>query len=128
MIKKLILFFLVAIFLCLSGCATMQTHETQDMLNSRMNEMTYEEALQRFGVPSQCAEAGATKVCTWIYGEGGSVTYTPPAPMHTNNPYALDFSSLTPTTSVTVPIQRPTARLTFTNDVLTYWQLTGNWK
>ena len=60
MMNKSILYLLVAIFLCFSGCAT--AHKTQDMLNSRMNQMSYEEALQRFGPPSQCAESGATRV------------------------------------------------------------------
>jgi hypothetical protein len=108
MMKKSIFYLFVAIFLCLNGCAT--THETQDMLNSRMNEMSYEEALQRFGPPSQCAEAGKTRVCTWIYGEGGTVI------MPVGN------------VAMTLPVQRPSARLTFTNDVLTWWQLSGNWK
>ncbi len=40
--KKSILCCLIAIFLCLSGCATTKT---QDMLNSRMHKMNYEEAL-----------------------------------------------------------------------------------
>lgn len=112
--KKSILYLLVAIFLCLSGCATthktQETHKTQDMLNSRMNKMSYEEALQRFGPPSQCAESGSTRVCTWIYGEGGTVI------MPVGN------------MAMAVPVQRPSARLTFTNDVLTYWQLSGNWE
>ena len=89
------------------GCATA---ETQGMLNSRMGQMTYEEALQRFGAPSQCADAGATKTCTWIYGSGGAV-YVP-----VGNVVAA------------VPTQAPTARLTFTNDRLSYWQLWGNWR
>ena len=113
MINKLILYLLVAIVLCLSGCATThktQEHKTQDMLNSRMNKMSYEEALQRFGPPSQCAESGSTRVCVWIYGEGGTVI------MPVGN------------MAVAVPVQRPSARLTFTNDVLTYWQLSGNWE
>jgi hypothetical protein len=105
--KKLIFYLFVMIFLCLSGCATTKT---QDMLNSRMHKMNYEEALQRFGPPSQCAEAGSTKVCIWIYGEGGTVIM-PVGKM-----------------LMTVPVERPSARLTFINDVLTYWQLSGNWE
>lgn len=89
--KKSIFYLFVAIFLCLSGCAT--TQKTQDMLNSRMNRMSYEEALQRFGPPSQCAESGQTKVCTWIYGEGGTVI------MPVGN------------MAMAVPVQRPSVRL-----------------
>ena len=43
--KKTILLLVVTVFLSLGGCTT--THKTQDMLNSRMYKMTYEEALQR---------------------------------------------------------------------------------
>ncbi len=106
--NKPLLYFLVgASFLCLSACATTQT---QDMLNSRMYKMTYEEALQRFGPPSQCAEAGKTRVCNWIYGSGGTII------MPVGN------------MAMAVPVQAPSARLTFTDDVLTYWQLSGNWR
>lgn len=73
--------------------------------------MNYEEALERFGPPSRCAESGSTKVCTWIYGEGGGTLYMPMG----NSVVAL-------------PAQRPSVRLTFKNDVLTYWQLNGNWE
>jgi len=106
--KKPILLLVVTVFLSLSGCAA--THKTQDMLNLRMYKMTYEEALQRFGPPSQCAESGSTRVCNWIYGGGGTVI------MPVGN------------MAMAVPVQGPSARLTFTNGVLTYWQLTGNWE
>ena len=107
MMEKSMLYLLVVVFLCLSGCA----HKTQDMLNSRLNIMSYEEALQRFGPPSQCAESGSTKVCTWIYGEGGGTVFMPVG----NSVMAL-------------PARRPSARLTFINDVLKSWQLSGNWE
>lgn len=86
------------------------SNKTQQMLDSRMGLMNYEEALQRFGPPTQCAEAGNTKTCTWIYGSGGTV-FMPVG----RNVFAL-------------PTNPPSARLTFTNNVLTYWQLTGNWE
>jgi hypothetical protein len=105
--KNSTLYLLIAIFLCLSGCATAKT---QDMLNSRMYQMNYEEALQRFGPPSQCAESGSTRVCVWNYGGGGTVV------MPVGN------------MAMAVPVQGPSARLTFTNGVLTYWQLSGNWE
>src|SRR5262244_871875 len=92
--------------LVIVGCATKATTETQDMLNSRMGVMTYEEALQKFGPPTQCAEAGATKTCTWVYGSGGTVF----APIGQ--------------ASVAIPTPPPSARLTFTNGVLSNWQLT----
>jgi hypothetical protein len=98
---------LVVSVACISACAT---NKTQQMLNSRMQLMNYEEALQRFGPPTQCAEAGSTKTCTWIYGSGGTV-FMPVG----RNVFAL-------------PTDAPSARLTFTNNVLTYWQLTGNWE
>jgi hypothetical protein len=105
--KKSFFYLLVAIFLCLSGCATT---ETQDMLNSRMYKMSYEEALQKFGPPSQCAESGSTRVCSWNYGGGGAVI------MPVGN------------MAMAVPVRGPSARLTFTDDVLTNWQLSGKWK
>ena len=89
------------------GCATTQT---QDMLDSRLGLMTYEEALQRFGPPTQCAEASSTKTCVWVYGSGGTVF----APVGQN--------------VVAIPTQAPTARLTFTNGLLSNWQLTGRWR
>lgn len=98
---------LLSFSLGFSGCAT---HETTDMLNSRMGLMNYEEALQRFGPPTQCAEAGSTKTCTWVYGQGGTV-------------FAPLGSSI-----VAIPTEAPTARLTFTNNRLSWWQLTGNWR
>ena len=75
-----------------------------------MGYMNYEEALQRFGPPTQCAEAGNTKTCTWIYGSGGAI-YTP---------LGSGFMA--------IPTPAPSARLTFTNGVLSYWQLTGKWE
>lgn len=93
--------------LSFAGCAT---HETRDMLNSRIGSMNYEEALQRFGAPTRCAEAGSTKTCTWIYGSGGVV-------------YAPVGNAI-----VGIPTNAPGARLTFTNGVLSSWRLTGKWK
>ena len=104
--RVFILFYLLQLLVIL-GCAT---DKTQQMLNSRMHLMNYEEALQRFGPPSQCADAGSTKVCTWVYGSGGAVYM----PLGRN--------------LVALPTHAPSARLTFTNDRLTYWQLTGNWE
>lgn len=97
----------LALGITLSGCAT---HETADMLNSRMGRMNYEEALQRFGPPTQCAEAGRTKTCTWVYSPSGTV-------------YAPMGNSV-----VAIPTHATTARLTFTNESLSNWYLTGNWR
>lgn len=108
MMKKSIHYLLGVIFLCLGGCVA--THKTQDMLTLRMNKMSYEEALQRFGPPSQCAESGSTRVCTWIQGKGDTAF--------------LPLGGMV----VAVPKQGPSVRLTFTNDVLTNWQLLGNWE
>ena len=107
--KKFVLLIVILAILVVSilACAA---NKTQQMLNSRMGYMNYEEALQRFGPPTQCAEAGSTKTCTWIYGSGGTV-FMPVG----RNVFAL-------------PTNAPSARLTFTNNVLSYWQLTGNWK
>ena len=98
---------LLIVTVALIGCAT---HKTVDMLNSRMHVMTYEEALQRFGPPAQCAESGSTKVCTWSYGSGGAML------MPVGN------------MMVAAPMPGPSARLTFTNGVMTWWQLSGNWE
>ena len=101
--KTLSLILAILVSFVLVSCAT---NKTQKMLNSRMGLMTYEESLQRFGPPSQCAEAGSTITCTWIYGSGGTV-FMPIG----SNVFAL-------------PTSAPSARLTFTNGVLTYWQYT----
>ena len=105
--KKTKVCLVVLFVLFLSSCATCKTCE---MLNSRLGQMTYEEALQRFGPPAQCAESGETKTCTWVHGTGGAV-FMP-----------MGYSVFA------VPIEPPSARLTFTNGVLSYWYLTGNWK
>lgn len=96
------------ITLIATGCAT---HETEDMLNSRLGHMNYEESIQRFGPPTQCAVAGVTKTCTWVYDAGGGGMLMP---LGRN--------------VVAIPARNPTARLTFTNGILSYWQLTGNWE
>lgn len=75
-----------------------------------MGLMNYEEAIQRFGPPTQCAEEGKTKTCTWVYGSGGMVF----APVGSN--------------VLAVPTQAPSARLTFSNGILSYWDLRGNWE
>jgi hypothetical protein len=106
--KVTLVVFLLALLLI--GCATTATTQTQDMLNARSGLMTFEEALQRFGPPTQCAEAGSTKTCTWVHKPGRTI-YAPIG----------DFV-------LAVPTQARTARLTFTNGVLSQWQLTGRWK
>jgi len=100
--------FLAIILLSLNGgCAT---HRTADMLKSRLNQMDYEEALQNFGQPTQCAESGSTRECTWVRGEGEMVSMP-----------AGD-------TTYVVPVEPHTAHLTFHNGVLTEWQLSGDWE
>lgn len=95
----------VTITVTITGCVT---SKTADMLNSRMGLMNYEEAILRFGPPTQCAEEGKTKTCAWIYGSGGMV-FAPIA----GNEWAI-------------PTQAPSTRLTFSNAVLSYWELRGN--
>jgi hypothetical protein len=97
----------VAITVMITGCAT---SKTVDMLNSRMGLVNYEEAIQRFGPPTQCAEERKTKTCTWVYGSGGMVFA----------PIAGNVSA--------IPIEAPSARLTFSNGILSYWELRGNWE
>jgi len=97
----------LALILLSTGCATTQT---QDMLNDRLGLMTFEEALQSFGPPTQCADAGSTKACLWVYESGGTI-------------FAPVGQAI-----VAIPTRPPTARLTFTNGVLSQWQLTGRWK
>jgi len=104
--RKIIIIFCLFGIISAIACA----HKTQDMLNSRLGKMTYEEALQRFGPPTQCAEAGSTKVCKWVYGPGGTVIM-PVGEM-----------------LMAIPTHAPTAQLTFISGVLTYWKLTGKWE
>ena len=105
--RFLIVLVMLVITFLIWGCAT---SKTANMLNSRMGLMDYEEAIQRFGPPTQCAEEGRTKTCIWIYGSGGMV-YAPIG----RNVWAI-------------PTQAPSARLTFVNGVLSYWELSGNWE
>lgn len=102
-----VIFIFILLISVITSCAY---HKTQDMLDSRLGKMNYEEALQRFGPPTKCAEAGSTQVCTWVYGSGGMV-YAPIGNM-----------------MVAMPTDAPTAQLTFNRDVLTAWRLTGNWE
>lgn len=99
--------FLLVLLLFISGCAA---NKTQNMLNSRMGKMNYEEAIERFGPPTRCAEAGITKSCSWIYGSDGSVIM----------PIGR--------TMVAAPSQESSIRLNFKNNLLSYWELNGNWE
>ena len=78
MIKAIVFVLLMSLASMHISCGTNKTQsKTQQMLNSRVALMNYEEALQRFGPPTQCAEAGNTKTCTWIYGSGGTSILCP---------------------------------------------------
>ena len=90
----------LGLILALVGCAS----KTQTMLNNRINHMSYEEAIQRFGPPTQCADAGATRVCRWMDGGGGSVQI----PLYGN--------------VWNMPIRGHDLQLTFVNDRLTHWR------
>jgi hypothetical protein len=80
------------------------------MLNARMGYMTYEEAIFRFGPPTQCADAGSTKTCTWVADQGATVI-APVGGM-----------------LLAIPQEPTTARLTFKDGKLVNWQLTGEWE
>lgn len=105
LISLIFVFFLIFL---ITSCAT--GRQTGKMLNDRLGRMTFEEALQRFGPPSNCAEAGATRTCIWVYGRGGTI-FVPAGNL-----------------MVAAPIGPPTARLTFTNNRLSNWRLTGKWE
>ncbi len=100
--KLLLGLFLV---LCLTACAS----KTNDLLKSRVGQMNFEEAIQRFGPPTQCAEAGVTKACLWVYGQGG-VSYVP---------LGRSF--------IPVSIEPPTLRLIFINGILSTYEMKGDW-
>lgn len=93
------------LLLCLSACAS----KTTDLLKSRVGQMNFEEAIQRFGPPTQCAEAGVTKACLWVYDPGG-VSYVP---------MGRSF--------IPVPIEPPTLRLIFINGILSTYEVRGGW-
>jgi len=99
---------LVLVGIAVVRCASQA--QTAQMLDSRLGEMTYEEAIQRFGPPTQCADAGRTRTCTWVQGRGGTVL------MPVGN------------TLMAMPTSAPVATLTFVDGVLWQWQLRGNWK
>jgi hypothetical protein len=101
-LKVFLLLFLSVIF---TACAS----KTAALLQSRVGQMNYEEALQRFGPPVRCAEEGATKTCLWTYGTVG----------YTYAPVGRHF--------VLVPTEPPSLRLTFINGLLSTWELRGSW-
>jgi hypothetical protein len=111
MIKiKLTFYILIAISLFLTGCATGPSKASKD-LNLWLGNMNYEGAIQRLGPPSKCADAGSTKVCTWIYGEQGVTAYMPVGDM-----------------VMAVPIDRRSVTINFSNDKVVKWNLIGDWE
>ena len=72
--------------------------------------MDFEEASQRFGPPTRCAEAGVTKSCLWVYGSF-DIMYAP---------VGRHF--------VPVPTDPPSVRLPFINGILSSWELRGSWE
>ncbi|MEW6186531.1 MAG: hypothetical protein AB1585_12425 [Thermodesulfobacteriota bacterium] len=99
-------FFIILLLFVFSACAS----KTVDLLNSRIGQMNFEEAIQRFGPPTRCAEEGATKACIWVYG---TVSYL-------YAPVGRHF--------VPIPTEPPSVRLTFVNGVLASWELRGGWE
>lgn len=95
----------IVLLFSLSACNT----KTMDLLKNRVGQMDFEEAIQQFGPPTRCAEAGITKACLWVYGSGGIV-------------YAPVGRSWVP-----IPTDPPSLRLTFTNGYMSQWELKGNW-
>ena len=114
--------------LSLTACASMRSTpagttpigQTAAMLNDRMGLMNYDEALQRFRIPTRCADGEATKVCSWVY---------PPGPL---SPIEAAAAARNPELAPTIIVQHqqtaPSAILTFTNRVLSNWALNGNWR
>jgi len=84
---------------------------TAVMLDSRVGQMTYEEAVQNFGPPTECTDLGKTKKCTWI-----------------NWPGQFRYQQSTGVVQTGVAGDPPVAMLTFTKGVLTEWTLSGKWK
>ncbi|MBI4765304.1 MAG: hypothetical protein HY787_11950 [Deltaproteobacteria bacterium] len=98
--------FLILLLLNFSACAS----KTMDLLKSRTGQMNFEEAIQRFGPPARCAEAGTTKSCLWVMGSF-DITYVP---------VGRHF--------VPVPTDPPSLRLTFINGIMSQWELRGFWE
>jgi len=98
-----------------TGCARLsrgwlgrtESLTTREMLQSRQGKMNFEEALQVFGPRTNCAEAGQTKTCTWIYGPGGTL-------------YVAAGNTL-----ASIPQSAPRIQLAFTRDLLVNWWVTG---
>ena len=111
MIKiKLKFYMFIAISLFLTGCATGPSRAVRT-LNSWVGNMNYEGAIQKLDPPSKCADAGSTKVCTWIYKGSGVTAYIPVGDMVIAGP--IDNGR-----SVTI---------TFSNDKVVDWHLSGEW-
>lgn len=92
---------------------------TAQKLDAQLGIMTFEVALQWFGPPANCAEAGATKTCIWADGPDGVVSST------FGSRYGYNLYGQT--TSARVQ-EGPRAQLAFTNDRLVNWKLTGRWQ
>jgi hypothetical protein len=118
--------FVVASITLLTGCAGLKKFlnpygppkacgeggycSTADLLRRGEGSMTFEDSIQMFGPPSNCADAGQTKACRWSYDSGGMVMST--------------FGNV----AVAQPIGGRNAQLTFISDKLKAWQLQGDWK
>lgn len=102
-----------AVILCVFGAfvfGACASSNTANFLDTNVGKMTYEEAVQHFGQPFECTDSGHMKRCTWINWRGRR---------HQPN---MGFVQMA------VGDDPPVAVLTFKNDVLSDWHLSGKWK
>ena len=103
-------FFLIGTItiLSMSACAT---GRTERFLDSQLGKMTYNEALQCFGKPTECRKDGDTTRCNWVYWQCGGKFFRSGGAMRK-----------------TYRAEPPVATLTFEKKTLAEWRLEGTWK
>jgi hypothetical protein len=92
------------------GCGEGGACSTEQILQRESGTMNFEQALQMFGPPTRCSDAGQTKACVWDYGNGGT-SFVPIG-----------------NAMMAMPQQGSVAELTFIGDKLSIWRLRGPWK
>lgn len=95
---------------------------TAEKLDSQLGIMNFETALQWFGPPANCAEAGSTKTCIWSAGPDGVVSSIHGASY--DDAYGGGYGGRV----VTQAREGPKAQLAFKDDKLVNWRLTGRWR
>ena len=93
----------------LAGCAAPRSWAQLDLQHQK-GELTYEQATVELGPPSRCYDQGVTRVCDWAFDHRGTLIMAAPGRERLPMPY-----------------NGRQARLVFTADRLSDWELLGRW-